>query len=618
MNKLLRVSSIQRFSIHDGPGIRSTVFLKGCALNCIWCHNVESIRPDPQLMFYSERCLLNQNPPKNCSRACIGSCTTQAVKYQKEKHKIEVNFRECNACGECEMHCPREVFGILGRSQSVEEVYGELKADQLFYEGSNGGVTISGGEPLLQTEAVLQLLSLCKKGNVHTLLETSAAAHWERLHPLIPFVDMFYIDIKTSPATHRQLTGADQTQIIDNIHRLLNLGLGHRIHLRMPIVPGINDSESIITDIAHLLHELKKPQLTLLTYNHLWEAKLPRLSTAQKPLNIKLDKREGVERAQRLFMQLGIEATAAVCSTYLTGSPQTEQSNNKSENSKFSARIHKLKKAIEEGEKECCIERAQNAHNYYSSRQNMGKTPQIQRAELLKEILRKKTLIIWDNELLVGNYTSKRVGAQIMPEFATGNSVIVLDTYKLDTRKHNPFKITLAQKVQLWKMIPFWINKNFVRKVYEDSFFGYLKFLLQIFRLKEIIYTEISGMGHMTPNFQYLLENGTINIKKDVNERKMGTDDPKKSDFYESVGIVLEGLEEFGDRYLELAKEMLVKEKVAKDGKEERVKDLENIIKVCSRIPRHPVQTLQEALQFMLFIQITLNLDNMDNSITPL
>ena len=235
------VFDIKRFSIHDGPGIRTTVFLKGCPLRCAWCHNPESQRPEPQIMLRPSRCIV-------CG-ACVDECPEGAIQWNGAG--LLTDRALCVQCGVCTAYCTSEARELVGREMSVAEVLGEIKRDLAFYDESGGGVTFSGGDPLFQAAFLLPLLQGCKELELHTAVDTCGATSWAVLDQIRPFVDLFLYDIKVvEEGRHRAATGAGNRAILDNLLRLAEAGA--RIQLRLAIIPGVNDDEENLRRTAEL------------------------------------------------------------------------------------------------------------------------------------------------------------------------------------------------------------------------------------------------------------------------------------------------------------------------------------------------------------------------------
>jgi pyruvate formate lyase activating enzyme len=247
------IFNIQRFSIHDGPGIRTTVFFKGCPLRCFWCHNPEGLCIKPEIQFFSTRCI-----------AC-GECVTVCEQGAQELHDgpqgpLRIYHRElCVTCGRCVDTCYAGGLQMVGRRVSPEAVMDEILEDRTFYETSSGGVTLSGGEPMLQPEFAREILERCKAEGIHTAVETTAHCKWEYLTDLLPVTDLFMIDIKhADPEKHRVATGVSNTRILNNVKRLT--GTGKPIIFRVPVVPTVNDTPQDIAAIAQLIKSLLGPR----------------------------------------------------------------------------------------------------------------------------------------------------------------------------------------------------------------------------------------------------------------------------------------------------------------------------------------------------------------------
>lgn len=246
MRQLGTIFQIQRFSVDDGPGIRTTVFLKGCPLRCIWCHNPESFSRFPQLRWHQEKCTL-------CGR-CAQACTHGVHVFQEGRHILQRDF--CVSCGECARSCPADALEVLGTQMSAGEVMREVVRDRPYYDQSGGGLTVSGGEPTFQPDFLLELLRLAKEEHLHTCVETCGFASWNFLREIVPLVDLFLFDYKaTGEEIHKQFTGVSQVPILDNLNRLSREGAS--ILLRCPIIPGYNDTQEHFAAIRRLKQQTK-------------------------------------------------------------------------------------------------------------------------------------------------------------------------------------------------------------------------------------------------------------------------------------------------------------------------------------------------------------------------
>ncbi len=239
-----RILNIQHFCVDDGPGIRTTVFLKGCPLRCVWCHNPESHLPCDEITFRADRCV--------CCGACVKACPKGAHTVTEDgKHIFDRAL--CIKCGNCARVCPVEALETVGMTKTVEEVLSDVLSDRVFYQTSNGGVTVSGGEPTAQPAFTKALLSACKKEGLHTCIETCGWCKTETLLDIAPLVDLFLFDWKVTDDTlHRQYTGVSNALIVKNLAQLCQIGA--RVILRCPLIPNINLCEEHLGGIADLAH----------------------------------------------------------------------------------------------------------------------------------------------------------------------------------------------------------------------------------------------------------------------------------------------------------------------------------------------------------------------------
>ena len=268
------VFDVQRFSIHDGPGIRTVVFFKGCSLRCRWCQNPEAINAKPELAIYADRCL----GADVCHR-CVDECPRDALRVTEI---VSVDRSRCDQCGACAATCPAEALRMVGRRWTVESLVEECLRDRAYVEASAGGVTLSGGEPVLHAEFLLRFLPRLRAEGMHVVLETAGNYPWERLASLLPLLDEIYFDWKVPSSDYREHTGHDAARIMNNLRRLVRETIATTV--RMPLISGVNTTPAQISDIAETLTACGVRDLTLLRYNRLWEAKLPRLDTRQTPM----------------------------------------------------------------------------------------------------------------------------------------------------------------------------------------------------------------------------------------------------------------------------------------------------------------------------------------------
>ena len=257
------IFDIQRFSIHDGAGIRTLVFMKGCPLDCLWCCNPESQSTRPELLLFPTRCI-------GCG-SCREACQHDAVS-PGEAGIFSTNHPACEICGRCVETCPAGARALSGRLASVAEVLREVERDQIFYRTSGGGVTVSGGEPLFQAGFVAELLKACRRQGIDTAIETCGHAAWEDFACVLAHTDSVLFDLKhMDPIAHRRFTGVGNELILANLRRAVEGGA--RVVLRLPLVPGYNTDADTVRAVAALARELSIAELHLLPYHRLGESK---------------------------------------------------------------------------------------------------------------------------------------------------------------------------------------------------------------------------------------------------------------------------------------------------------------------------------------------------------
>lgn len=295
------ITNIQKFSIHDGDGIRTTVFFKGCPLRCEWCHNPETQRYEREMQFDREKCV-------GCE-TCARVCPNQAIAMIDGKPVLDK--KACTLCGKCENFCPAGIREIIGREYSVKELVKELMKDQMFYEESGGGVTLSGGEVMtMDTEYILAIAKELKRQDVTLTIDTCGYVPYEKFRAILPYVDTFLYDVKViDPELHKKYIGTDNRLILDNLVRLA--GDGARIYIRIPTVKEVNGNEKNMKETIAFLkeHGIRPAQVNLLPYHDTGSGKYPKLDMEYKGMDLHAPDKEEMEALAALFINAGFQNT---------------------------------------------------------------------------------------------------------------------------------------------------------------------------------------------------------------------------------------------------------------------------------------------------------------------
>lgn len=292
------IFDIQHYSIHDGPGIRTTVFLKGCPLKCSWCQNPESHSHHPILFFHYDRC-------SGCG-GCLSLCPQNAIEIVEEKSSTDRS--RCDNCGQCVSHCPNDARSLKGEALCAASVFEEVRKDAIFYRNSQGGVTISGGDPVSQPEFVRHLCELCRKEGIHVALETCGYAPWKTIEFLMAQVDLVLYDFKhMNAAAHKAYTGVANDRILENAKRIYH-ELKKTIHARVPIVPGYNDSHENIKELAVFITTQlgRDVPVHLLPYHNLARDKYARLEASYSCEDVKPPKDEHLQALLAIIKENGL------------------------------------------------------------------------------------------------------------------------------------------------------------------------------------------------------------------------------------------------------------------------------------------------------------------------
>lgn len=291
------IFNIQRFSLHDGPGIRTTVFMKGCPLSCQWCSNPESQHSFPEIMTVDRSCI-------GCGQ-CAAVCDTGAIRITEQGRKLD--REKCDLCLSCTEVCPGGGLVAAGVWKDVEEIVAEVQKDEAFYRNSGGGVTVSGGEPLLQWPFVRELCKECKKRGFHTALDTSGCAPWDAIEKVLSYVDLVLYDIKeVDPKKHEEGTGVTNELILANATRLSKRT---RTWLRYAVIPGFNDSKASARRIAEFASDLPFEKVTLLPYHGLGSQKYERLGRAYRFNGVAPPDPTTMQEIASIFKSYGMEVT---------------------------------------------------------------------------------------------------------------------------------------------------------------------------------------------------------------------------------------------------------------------------------------------------------------------
>lgn len=295
----LNLLRVQRFCINDGPGIRTTVFLKGCPLQCRWCHNPEAITVKPVLLFNAGLC-------KGC-QLCAAHCPEGVHTFAGGAHKVQ--FDRCTTCGECLKFCMAEALSIQGRLAAVDEILKEIIKDRDYYEASGGGVTISGGEPLQQPDAVIALARACRAESISVFLDTCGFASRRTFLAVMDVVDGFLFDVKMiDPRAHRAYTGVDNSPILANFH--LAVASGKPVRMRVIIIPGLTDTEANLTGLITLARDCRfSGAIDLMPYHRMGAGKYRNMGRDYRMEGVEPPSRAQLEAARSRFQREGFLST---------------------------------------------------------------------------------------------------------------------------------------------------------------------------------------------------------------------------------------------------------------------------------------------------------------------
>ena len=293
------ITEIERYAVKDGPGIRTVVFLKGCPLRCRWCANPETQASAVQLMYGNKRCI-------GC-KECIKTCPRGALSWSSEG--VVIDRERCALCGACVKRCNSEALTMAGMKRTVRELEEEILKDAPFYRQSGGGVTFSGGEATAQGGFLLALLQMVRGHGIHTAIETCGYAKWEIYEKILPYMDLFFFDLKLmDEKAHIRYTGRSNRLILENFRRLIQSGAN--VFVRIPVIPGVNDTEENIRETVRFLRETAPGcRVGLLPYHSLGKSKYKKLKMEYELEDLESPPDEEMEQIRQYFEAEGFQVT---------------------------------------------------------------------------------------------------------------------------------------------------------------------------------------------------------------------------------------------------------------------------------------------------------------------
>ena len=525
--------TLQRTCVHDGPGIRTVIFFEGCNLRCRWCQN-----PEMQ---------------------ALSLATAPERRY------------------------------------STDEMRAIILRDKAYYHASGGGVTLSGGEPLLQDpDSMAAFLQTLRDDDIHIAAETSLHAPWHNIETLLPYIDLFLVDLKVvgDASRHKECTGHDDVLIQDNLRRLM--ASGANVHFRMVMVPGFNDDETHLRAAAELLLSLGHDTVELLKYHALHEEKAAALGVKTTPLAISDDQSlAAVETGLRVFKACGVQA----CYTDREKPPAKAH---------FTPRVTQIQQNIRNSDRALCMEACNLKTDYYK-RHGFNKPTPIHRAECLAHVLRHKSIHVYPGELLVGNFTAKRVAGQLWAEYYGFVGVKMI--HKITRLKPVPFQVSVRERLAFLKSLPFWMKHSLLGRVYPKV----ADYLLMFARASEMnagFNNNLAAIAHFIINFERILTLGTSGLIETLREKQQQHPENNRH-FYEGAIIALHGLEAFAQRYADHLTALSNHE-----ADPQRRAELAEMADICAHVPKFPARTFHEALQSMVLLHIALCTESYENAIS--
>ena len=296
------IFDVQKFAIQDGPGLRTTVFMKGCPLRCKWCSNPESWNTYPEIMVNNIRCIAECN-------ACLRACPADAIMFVEQDKGIKIDRENCSLCMKCVEVCPPQAIERVGSYMTVQEVLEQVLDDKIFYQNSGGGLTVSGGEPLVQGEFVGELCRLAKEEGVHTALDTTGYASWQVMEKVLKYVDLVLFDVKhMDPKKHKECTGVGNKLILENAKKT---ALRVRTWIRAPLIAGFNDSKWNLEALARFACELDVEKISILPYHEYGLAKYGKLGRTYQMEGAKQISEKHLAQIVRGIENQGLTVTVA-------------------------------------------------------------------------------------------------------------------------------------------------------------------------------------------------------------------------------------------------------------------------------------------------------------------
>lgn len=294
------ILDIDRFTSFDGPGIRTTVFVKGCPLKCIWCHSPESLDIKPQVFYHSAKC-------KACF-TCVSACPNNAIKPNIESAKVYIDRTKCKICGTCTQVCATKAIRIGGFKATVGDILSIVVNDRTYFRNSGGGITLSGGEPFVQSKFSFNFLKACKDEGIHTAIETSGFGTEEAAHNIVTIADLIFYDIKAlDPDEHKKFTSVSNEIILGNLEKFCkDNAIREKIVIRVPCIPYLNDSEYQIMNIAHYIARLGLKRIELLKYNEMSGSKYEWIGEKYKLEGTKTQSNKYFEKLKSICVSEGL------------------------------------------------------------------------------------------------------------------------------------------------------------------------------------------------------------------------------------------------------------------------------------------------------------------------